>query len=196
MTRALPDTAPHSKHDIILVDAFDRPAGTGLKLPVHREGRLHRAFSIFLVRSDGSWLLQQRAATKYHSPLLWANACCGHPRPGETVVAGAIRRLSEELGICVELKQVGTLVYRATLDHDLVEHEYDHLLAGAFDGACFPAPDEVAAVRWVTLTDLRAEVDASPERFTAWLRATLRGEARGVDVEHLLFDERLVDRIA
>ena len=162
---------------------------------MHERGLLHRAFSVFLVDPEGFWLVQQRAATKYHCPLLWANACCGHPRPGEAVEAGAARRLTEELGVSVPLRPVGSLVYRVALEGGLVEHEYDHLFAGTLAGPCIPAPDEVAAVRWTTLAGLQAEVDASPERFAPWLRAILRGDATGAGIERLLAGERMPDPV-
>lgn len=193
MEPILPDTTPHPSHDIILVDELDRATGSGRKLSVHERGLLHRAFSVFLVDREGSWLLQQRAATKYHCPLLWANACCGHPRPGEAVDVGAARRLVEELGVSVPFRPVGALVYRAALEGGLVEYEYDHLFAGVLDGPCVPAPDEVAAVRWTTLPGLRAEVDASPDRFTPWLRAILRGEATGAGVDRLIAGGGILD---
>lgn len=195
MARALRDTTPHPSHDIILVDALDRPTGTGLKLPVHEQGLLHRAFSVLLVDREGSWLLQQRAATKYHSPLLWANACCGHPRPGETVGEGATRRLGEEIGVRAPLRPVGSLVYRVAVDNGLIEHEYDHLLVGTYDGAFTLAPDEVAAVRWISLDDLRAEADACPESFAAWFRVIMDGGATGAGIVRLLAGWRPLDPV-
>ena len=58
------------------------------KLDVHRRGLWHPAVSVFLM--DGPLtLLQRRAAAKYHTPGLWANACCTHPRPGEDPAASA-----------------------------------------------------------------------------------------------------------
>jgi isopentenyl-diphosphate delta-isomerase len=189
----LTERRPQPNDDVVLIDERDRQTGSGPKLRVHQQGLLHRAFSVFLVHPDGSWLLQQRAAGKYHSPLRWANACCGHPRPGETVEAGAARRLAEELGITVPLRAVGSLVYRATLEGGLVEHEYDHLLAGTFDGECAPDPNEVAAVRWVAPAELRKEVAERPELFAVWFLAILRGEATGAGIARLIAGERLLD---
>jgi len=78
------------------------PSG-GWQDAVHRAGALHRAFSIFIIDKRGRILLQQRAAQKYHSGELWANSCCGHPRPGERTVSAARRRLNEELGLSLPL---------------------------------------------------------------------------------------------
>src|SRR6185503_9661232 len=120
---------------VVLVDEDDREAGTGEKMAVHRSGRLHRAFSVFVVDGEGRLLLQRRAAVKYHSAGLWSNTCCGHPRPGETILAAATRRLKEEMGFECRLRPAFSFIYRAALDHGLTEHELDHVLLGSHDGA-------------------------------------------------------------
>ena len=80
---------------VILVNPADEPIGRMEKLEAHRLGLLHRAFSVFLFNERGETLLQQRAATKYHSPLLWTNTCCSHQRENESSLEAAMRRLSE-----------------------------------------------------------------------------------------------------
>ena len=101
---------------VVLVDENDLEIGTAEKMQVHRDGRLHRAFSVFVFGSDGSMLLQQRAAGKYHSPGLWSNTCCSHPRPGETPLAAAHRRLVEEMGFDCPLEKAFDFIYRAELE--------------------------------------------------------------------------------
>jgi isopentenyl-diphosphate delta-isomerase len=179
------DTEPHPEHDIILVDAEDRPLGTGAKTPVHEQALLHRAFSVFVVNQEGHWLLQQRAADKYHSPLLWTNACCSHPKPGETVLEAAARRLHEELGIAPPLEHLGALVYHTDFDNGLAEHEYDHLLWAVTDGPFHPNPEEVAALRWIEPKALQNELAETPEHFTFWFRAIMAGHATGPGVDRL-----------
>ena len=94
---------PTADEQLILVDEANRAIGTAGKDAIHRTGLLHRAFSIFIVDDRGRILLQQRNPRKYHSGGLWANSCCGHPRPGERTVSGARRRLNEELGVTGDL---------------------------------------------------------------------------------------------
>ncbi len=72
---------------VILVDQDDQPVGTMEKMEAHHSGLLHRAFSVFIFNSKGELLLQQRALDKYHSPGLWTNTCCSHPRPGEAYIS-------------------------------------------------------------------------------------------------------------
>lgn len=165
---------------VILVNERDEPVGTAEKLAAHESGRLHRAFSVFILNGAGELLLQRRAVGKYHSPGLWSNACCSHPRPGEGTAAAAHRRLGEELSFDCGLEHVGSFLYRADVGNGLVEHELDHLFLGYWDGTPIPAPEEVGAVRWLGLPELRREIGDSPEAFTYWLRVALRElERRG-----------------
>lgn len=158
---------------VVLVDDEDRPVGTAGKLEAHRQGLLHRAFSVFILDGEGRMLLQRRAADKYHSGGLWSNACCSHPRPGEPVAVAARRRLKEEMGFTCTLVPAGSFLYRADVGDGLIEHELDHLFIGHWEGSPTPAPDEVMDWWWVPPAELRAEVAGAPERFTVWFRAAL-----------------------
>ncbi|MEM7787978.1 MAG: isopentenyl-diphosphate Delta-isomerase, partial [Bacteroidota bacterium] len=157
---------------VVLVDADDREVGTADKLAVHRDGRLHRAVSVFLFDGDGRWLLQRRADGKYHSPGLWSNTACTHPRPGELPVDAASRRLEEEMGVRCLLQPAFTRVYRAELPgpEPLVEHELDHVFVGHFEGEPVPADAEVSGWEWIDADALRADLRARPERYTPWFR--------------------------
>jgi isopentenyl-diphosphate delta-isomerase len=158
---------------VILVDERDRQVGEADKLDVHRQGRLHRAFSAFVLDGAGRVLLQRRAAAKYHSGRLWSNTCCGHPRPGEETRAAAERRLAEEMGFQCPLEAAGAFVYRAQL-RGLVEHEYDHVFRGRFDGDPRPDPAEVEAWRWITREALEAGLAAHPRDYSVWLPEALK----------------------
>jgi isopentenyl-diphosphate delta-isomerase type 1 len=119
-------------------------------LPAHRDGKLHRAFSILVSNSNGELLLQRRAGGKYHFASLWSNTCCGHPRPGEDTPAAAERRLWEEFGFTVALQKPDAFQYRAEdRNSGLIEHEYLHVLHGRFNGEPRPNPDEIGAYRWI-----------------------------------------------
>jgi isopentenyl-diphosphate delta-isomerase len=157
---------------VILVDASDREVGQAPKLAAHRQGILHRAFSVFLFDTGGRLLLQRRAQGKYHSGGLWSNTCCGHPRPGEGLVDAAQRRLAEEMGVTCALRPVGSFTYRARVG-DLEEHELDHVLVGRHEGDPRPAASEVDAWRWVAPAEAVAELAAGPERFTPWFARAL-----------------------
>lgn len=155
---------------VILVDADDRPEGDAPKLEAHRLGLRHRAFSVLIHDGAGRQLLQRRALSKYHSPGLWSNACCGHPRPGELTVDAAARRLHEELGFRCDLETIGRLEYSVRFDNDLGEHEVVTLYRGTFTGSVFPDPAEAEEVAWVERPDLLADLRARPEAYTYWFR--------------------------
>lgn len=154
--------------DLILVDIRDRPTGTAGKAQAHAAPLLHRAFSVFLINDTGELLLQQRAPGKYHSGGLWANACCSHPRQGEATVPSAEARLTEELGITCPLQEIGSFIYLHRFADDLYEYEYDHVLLGRCSGPFLPDPQEIAALRWVTPTQLAEALRTSPELFAPW----------------------------
>lgn len=161
---------------VILVDREDRPIGTAEKLSAHEQGQLHRAFSVFIYRREPEieLLLQCRAVDKYHCGGLWTNSCCSHPQPGEATLAAGRRRLQEEMGMAVELVEIGDFVYRAAFDNGLCEYEFDHVLLGQADRVnVVPNPDEVSDYVWQTPADLWRELHAHPERYTPWLLPAL-----------------------
>ncbi|MFY1688673.1 isopentenyl-diphosphate Delta-isomerase [Plantactinospora sp. WMMB782] len=171
-------TADRERHLVELVDEAGTPLGARTVDEAHRPpGQLHRAFSVLLVDPEGRTLLQQRAAVKTRFPLRWANACCGHPEPGQSLDVAAGRRLREELGVeAVPLTEIGVHLYRAEdPGTGRVEYEYDHVLLGDFDAgrAVLPDPDEVADLRWVHPDELRAGLDADPDAYAPWLAGVL-----------------------
>lgn len=160
---------------VVLVDADDRTCGSAPKLEAHRRGLRHRAFSVIVGNYRGELLLQQRARGKYHSAGLWANACCGHPRPGEDTPAAAVRRLQEEMGFICRLQPLGTVAYNVGVGEALVENEVTHVFLGRYQGPVRPNPGEVAQYRWTPAHALLGEVAAEPARFAPWFRLYLTG---------------------
>lgn len=158
---------------IVLVNEQDRETGQAEKMEVHREGWLHRAFSIFIFTPAGEMLLQRRALDKYHCGGLWTNACCSHPRPGEKVEEAARRRLQEELGIGVELQKIFHFTYRAEFENGLTEHEFDHVFVGEYAGEVPFNEKEVMDTRYLSTDALLPLVEQSPETFTPWFRIAL-----------------------
>lgn len=175
--RVHPDALPHSE-EVILVDSADTPIGTMEKLQAHQEGRLHRAFSIFLFHPDGRMLLQKRASSKYYSGELWSNACCSHPRPGEATDVAATRRLFEEVGLSCDLREIHTFIYRTEFPNGLTEYEYDHVLVGITDTQPVLNPEEAEDWGWVDIATLRTDLKEYPERYTYWLRESFEDVVR------------------
>lgn len=155
-------------HDLILVNEKDEQVGTMEKMEAHVRALLHRAFSVFIFNSKGEMLLQQRALSKYHSPGLWTNTCCSHPRPGEATIAAAQRRLQEELGFTVPLTKAFDFIYTANFDNGLTENEFDHVLIGEYEGEIFLNPSEVKAACYLSFDEIREALAHRPEQYTAW----------------------------
>jgi isopentenyl-diphosphate Delta-isomerase len=162
------------KQEIILVDRNNRKIGVADKIRAHRDGKLHRAFSIFVFNSKGELLLQRRAKNKYHSESLWSNTVCSHPRPGETTVQAAHRRLREEMGFDCKLKKLLSFVYRTGFKNGLSENEFDFVFAGKFDGVPKPDPKEISNYRWISLDKLKKEIAKNPSKYSVWLKIILR----------------------
>jgi len=158
------------KEQVILVDQQDNPIGLMEKIEAHEKALLHRAFSVFVFNDKNELMLQQRAAEKYHSPLLWTNTCCSHQRDGESNIEAGKRRLQEEMGFSCELKEVFSFIYKAPFDNGLTEHEYDHVMIGRFNDEPIVNPEEVASYKWMPLEEVKNDIENHPEEYTAWFK--------------------------
>ena len=141
------------------------------KLDAHLRGLRHKAISIFVMSGD-SILIQQRALSKYHTPGQWANTCCTHPDWNEAPDRCAARRLNEELGIKnLPLHHRGQVEYRADVGGGLIEHEVVEVFVAqtTCDLPMALNPEEVMATKWVSRSDLRAQLKSTPDAFTPWL---------------------------
>lgn len=156
--------------EVILVNEEDQPIGQMEKMEAHQKGLLHRAFSVLIFNSSEQVLLQKRASSKYHSGGLWTNTCCSHPRPGETVLDAANRRLMEEMGMTADLTERFHFIYKTDLDNDLVEHELDHVLVGQSDDLPKLNSDEAEDFKYIDLETLKEELKSSPENYTVWFK--------------------------
>lgn len=155
---------------VILVNEKDEPIGLMPKMEAHEKALLHRAFSVFVLNDKGEMMLQQRASHKYHSPLLWTNTCCSHQRDGETNVQAGRRRLQEEMGFTVELKELFNFIYKAPFDNGLTEHELDHVMIGYYNDAPLINPDEVESWKWMAIEDVKKDIEKKPEIYTVWFK--------------------------
>jgi isopentenyl-diphosphate delta-isomerase len=154
---------------VILVNPDDVALGCMPKMEAHEKGLLHRAFSVFIFNSEGKLLMQQRAGDKYHSAGLWTNTCCSHPFPGEKTKNAAQRRLMEEMGLKAELKFLFRFQYLAPFDNSLTEHEIDHVFAGKTDEKPVVNPKEVSSYKYVSISELKMDIEVNPEQYTCLL---------------------------
>ena len=155
---------------VILVDENDNQVGLMPKLEAHQKGLLHRAFSVFIFNSKYELLLQKRASSKYHSGGLWTNTCCSHPREGEEILDAANRRLIEEMGIETSLRKVHDFIYKAELDNDLTEHEFDHVLYGIYNEDPIINKDEADDFKWIDINSLNEDIKTNGDNYTIWFK--------------------------
>lgn len=159
---------------VVLVDQNDCEIGLMPKMEAHEKGSLHRAISVLIYNSKGEMLIQQRASTKYHWPLIWSNACCTHPRQNESYYDCAMRRTKEELGIEPALIELHRFIYRAVDPQTgLIEHEYDAVFTGIYNEDIHFDHHEVEAVRWISWLDLHREINENPDKFSFWFKEIL-----------------------
>lgn len=159
---------------VVVCDTLGNPLRDAGLLEVHRgSGMLHKAFSVFVFRHDFSELLiQQRSARKLLFPLRWANTCCSHPFPGEGLATAAARRLREELGFTLPLREAGAFVYRAAdPDRDFSEYEHDTVFVGEAIAEIAVSVDaeEIAAWRWTAVSELQRALLREPAVYAPWL---------------------------
>lgn len=168
--------------ELVLVDFSDKEIGSMSKKDAHRKGRLHRAFSIFLLH-DNKMLIQRRNKNKYHSGGKWANACCSHPRMGEKLEDSIHRRLEEELGIDCDLKEISSFTYFSKYADDLFEFEYDHVFVGKHESDVYPNPDEIEEVCWIDINELEEKIRKEPESFATWFLIAVKEVLKYMEVE-------------
>ena len=159
--------------NVILVDVNDNPIGVAEKLEAHQKGNLHRAFSIFIFNNQNQLLIHQRNPKKYHSGGLWTNTCCGHPRPEETTIEAAKRRLNEEMGFVCDIQKEFDFAYKVVFENGLIENEFDHVFTGVYNGIPNPNPIEVSDYKWINWSDLLKDVQKNSSKYTFWFKECL-----------------------
>ncbi|MGY0035494.1 isopentenyl-diphosphate Delta-isomerase [Pedobacter sp. NJ-S-72] len=159
---------------VSLVDKEDNEIGIMEKLSAHQLGLLHRAISVFIFNDKNEFLLQKRATGKYHTPSLWTNTCCSHPRPAEVLIDAAHRRLKEEMNIACDLSHQFSFIYKAEFENGLTEHELDHFFFfGTTNQSPVPNPEEVADWKYLCLDAIEEDVALQPDQYTAWFKLML-----------------------
>ena len=165
-----------ASHEIlILVDENDNEIGTDTRENCHAGmGKRHRAYTAFIFH-DGKMLLQQRSPKKLLWPRAWDVSFTSHVYPGESYQQAASRRAKQELKAKVgDLTDVHSFVYFAPQGAN-AENEFCRVLVGDFDGKVTPNKDEMMAIKWERLSDLRKDLVAHPESYTPWFKLSLEG---------------------
>ena len=161
------------KEEVILVDRNNNHIGIEDKLLAHKKGLLHRAFSILIYNSDREFLLQKRASKKYHTPNLWTNTCCSHPRIDESYEQSINRRLHEEMGLSCKLEKTFDFIYKSNLENNLIEHEHDTVFIGQTNKLPNINHNEASDYKYISAQDLKEQIALNPNDFTPWFKIIL-----------------------
>lgn len=158
--------------ELLLVDHDDQLQGYGSKAQLHAgDGRLHRAFSVFLFDQEQRLLLHRRSQAKPLWPGFWTNSCCSHPRRGEALEQAVHRRVREELGVnTAQLQHVYGFEYHARYERIGSEHEYCHVFLAQLANGQQPLVhrDEIAEWGWFTMEEVDGLLAGSREELTPW----------------------------
>lgn len=155
---------------VVLLTESGEAKGVLDKAEVHHAATpLHLAFSCYLFGADGRLLLTTRARTKKTFPGLLTNSCCGHPAPGEDLVAGVGRRIRQELGLAVSgiTLVLPRFRYRAMMD-GLVENEMCPVFRARTDAEPVLDPSEVDSFEWVEWAVFAEEVRTGRRTVSPW----------------------------
>lgn len=159
---------------LALVNTKDEIVSFAPKEKIHKQGILHRAFSVYVFNNKGQLLIHQRSKLKSLWPLYWSNSCCSHPYKNEDYIKAGERRLKEELGFTCSLRIIDRFHYRSRYKNIGWEDELCTILVGEYDGKVKPNPKEVADWKWADIKWLQKEIKENPDKYTPWFKIGLK----------------------
>ncbi|XOB42274.1 MAG: isopentenyl-diphosphate Delta-isomerase [Candidatus Nealsonbacteria bacterium] len=160
---------------LVLVNEKDEAIGLEEKVKCHQgKGIFHRAFTILLFDNKGQILIQKRGVSKMLWPMYWEATCSSHPQENETYEESGERRLEEELRIKASLKLADKFIYHLYYKDIGAEHELCATLVGQYDKENIDFnTDEVKDVKWITINELKQELNKNPQNYAPWLGIAL-----------------------
>lgn len=112
------------------------------------EGEFHLVVHLWLVNSDGEFLIQKRSSSRETSPGLW-DITGGSAVVGESSIETLLRETEEELGVLLDLEKIPNPIRWVHADRGGIVDIYfvqQDVPIEQFK----PCPVEVEAVRWET----------------------------------------------
>lgn len=155
-----------------IVDQRNEIIGQERRSVVHRTGLWHRGVHVFIFTPDNKLLIQQRAPRQDTFPGAWDCSVSEHLKVAETYSAAAQRGLWEELGLeplPLQRRLAFKLVYGPN------DNEFSELYWGSLPAGIIPVPgDEIAALAYSPMSELKQAVANSTQTFTPWFVELLR----------------------
>ena len=93
-------------------------------------------------------------------------------------------RLKEEMGFDAPLEKLFDFLYRADMENGLIEHEFDHVLTGSYNGTVSPDPREVLDHKFLSLDEISDSLDKFPQLYTAWFRMVFPRVKKWYQLQH------------
>lgn len=140
------------------VDEQDRVLGEVPRAELRARGLIGRGTFILLFNSAGELCVHRRTLSKAIYPGYWDVAAGGMVAAGEDYAASAARELFEELGISgVPLQAHGRFRF-ARADNQL----WGGVFSAVSDAPLVLQPEEVLEARFLTLEQVRADIERAP----------------------------------
>jgi isopentenyl-diphosphate delta-isomerase len=167
------DQSPLLRSLVVLCDKRGKELGTYDKLKAHKEGKMHKTFSVFIYNGKGEHLVQKRSTSQPHSVGLWSNTYSFHCISGEKLLVTAQRKILEDLGIETTLEKRFSFPYKIHTDAGLTEQVYDTVLIGKYDGEVKLNSKQFEEARWMNIEDLANDIKINPRTYTDWFKIIL-----------------------
>lgn len=118
-------------------------------------GDYHLVVHVWIVGSDGRFLIQRRQPWKRSWPDLWDCAAAGAAQVGDDSLRAALRETEEELGLALEESKMKLLF---TVDFDNGFDDHWLCMADVRPEELELQYEEVAQAKWATEEEIRALV--------------------------------------
>ncbi len=143
---------------------------------VHRLGLWHKCVHIWIVNHKGEILLQKRSPQKATNPNKWTTATSGHLSAGDSSTEGAMRELSEEIGLNVNENELEYLftVKESDVNNNqkkqIIEKEFTDVYLIRKDIAIANLKlqeEEVSSVKWFSPDEFKKMVIENDENLVS-----------------------------
>ena len=77
------------------------------------------------------------------------------------------------MGMSCTMRKEFHFIYRADLDNNLIEHEFDHVFFGVTNQPPVICEQEVCDWKWMAIHDVYIDVQINPTHYTEWFKIAL-----------------------
>lgn len=150
---------------IIIVNEKDEPIGVRERDKPGIDG-FRRISGLWLTNSKGEVLLAQRSFNKKLDPGKWGPSVGGTVEEGETYESNIAKETQEEIGLeGLELKKGSKYLFT-----EGENPRFAQMFMAKIDKPIeefIIQKDEVEQVKWVSIDDIKTDIQDNPERYTA-----------------------------